>query len=79
MSQSAVDQVDRVAAVRTLLEEAGIQGEVSAAGMDGEIAAVRGGPALRKGLERLAPEIRSLGFRYIALEPREATHENEDS
>lgn len=69
----------RLSAVRALLETAGMEGEVSVAGTDGEIAAVSGGAELREALARLAPEIRSLGFRYVALEPREANHDNEDS
>ncbi len=69
----------RIEAVRALLEGAGMEGEVSTAGTGGEIAAVRGDVALREGLARLAPEIRSLGFRYVALEPRDANHDNEDS
>jgi hypothetical protein len=56
-----------------------MEGEVSEAGTGGEIAAIRGDAALREGLARLAPEIRSLGFRYVALEPREANQDNEDS
>lgn len=69
----------RLSAVRALLERAGMEGEVSVAGRDGEIAAVSGGAELREALARLAPEIRSLGFRYVALEPREPNHDNEDS
>ncbi len=70
---------ERLEEVRTLLAGAGMEGEVSVAGAGGEIVAVRGDPALREGLARLAPEIRSLGFRYVALEPGEANHDNEDS
>lgn len=59
---------ERVAEARGLLARAGVAATVTAAGTDGEIAAVRGAPSLREDLMRLAPEIRALGFRYVALE-----------
>lgn len=70
---------DRVSAVRRVLDREGLPGEVSAAGRDGEIAAVRGAPGLRSRLAGLAPEIRSLGFRYVALEPAEDNQDDEGS
>ena len=69
----------RLAGVRELLAAAGLTAEAGVAGRDGEIAAIRGGIGLRGPLARLAPEIRSLGFRYVALEPDEAHNENEAS
>lgn len=69
----------RLAAARRLLEREGVPGEVRLAGLEDEIAAVRGGPGLRERLAVLAPEIRSLGFRYVALEPDEAHHHDEDT
>lgn len=69
----------RLGEVRRLLDRYGVEGEVSVAGRDGEIAAVRGSPGLRSRLASLAPEIRSLGFRYVALEPAEENHDDEDS
>lgn len=70
---------DRLTAVRTLLRGAGLEGEVDAVGLDGEIAAIRSGAEAREPLARLAPQIRSLGFRYVALEPRASNNDNEDS
>lgn len=70
---------DRLAAARRLLEREGVPGEVRLAGMEDEIAAVRGEPGLRERLAVLAPEMRSLGFRYVALEPDEAHHHDEDT
>lgn len=58
----------RVEQARRLLEREGLAASVTSAGWTGEIAAVRGDPSLREGLARLAPEIRALGFRYVALE-----------
>lgn len=69
----------RLCVARRLLGQAGIRGEVSAAGMDGEIAAVRCAPDQRVRLTALAPEIRSLGFRYVALEPNAENHDDEES
>lgn len=70
---------DRLATARALLRAAGIEGGVDAVGLDGEIAAIRSGPEAREPLARLAPQIRSLGFRYVALEPRASNDDNEDS
>lgn len=67
----------RLSAARRLLDRAGVRGEVSAAGLDGEIAAVRCGPGQRARLAGLAPEIRSMGFRYVALEPNAEYHDEE--
>lgn len=59
---------NRVAEARRVLGAAGIDAPVRAAGSDGDIAAVTGPWELREVLARLAPELRSLGFRYVALE-----------
>lgn len=77
MSGPALEE--RLSAARRLLDREGMQGEVSAAGLDGEIAAVRCGPDQRDRLAALAPEIRSLGFRYVALEPNAERHHDEES
>lgn len=69
----------RLRAVRALLRRAGLEGVVDAVGLDGEIAAIRTGTEARETLARLAPEIRALGFRYVALEPRASNNDNEDS
>ena len=58
----------RVEEARRILDEAGIDAPVRAAGVDGEIAAVTGPPELRERLARVAPELQALGFRYVALE-----------
>lgn len=68
----------RVTALRELLRRNGVEAEADAAGTAGEIAAVRGAPALRPRLAALADEVRALGFRYVALEPDGGTHSNED-
>lgn len=69
----------RLAAARELLADAGVEAPVSTAGMDGEIIAVRGTPELRERLSELAPAIRALGYRYVALELSGTETENEDS
>ena len=60
---------ERLEEARRVLDEAGIDAPVRAAGMDGEIAAVVGGSELRDPLARVAPDLQALGFRYVALEP----------
>ncbi len=67
---------DRVEAVRRLLERAGVDGRARVAGGDGEIVAVRARVEMRERLAELAPEIRTLGFRYVALELGEGTTYN---
>ncbi len=65
----------RIAAVERLLRERGIEGaRVRAAGHNAEIAAVEAPVAAAGALTALAPEIKALGFRYVALDltPREA-------
>ncbi|MFO7892926.1 MAG: hypothetical protein R6U63_04265 [Longimicrobiales bacterium] len=59
---------DRLDEARRVLDEAGIDAPVRAAGTDGEIAAVMGSSDLREPLARVAPELQALGFRYVALE-----------
>lgn len=54
---------------RALLERHGVSGPAEAVGVDGEIIAVRGPGDLHELLARLAPSLRDLGFRYVALEP----------
>ena len=67
----------RVTAVRRLLDRAGIPAEVSAAGKDRDIAAIRADIGLRPRLTGLAEEIRSHGFRYVALDAHEVIEEND--
>ena len=59
---------DRADEARRILDGAGIHAPVRTVGVDGEIAAVTGSPELRAPLARVAPELRALGFRYVALE-----------
>ena len=59
---------DRLEQARRLLAEAGTDAPVRAAGVEGDIVAVAGSPELRQPLARLAPSLRELGFRYVALD-----------
>ncbi|HSH44895.1 MAG TPA: hypothetical protein VK966_03510 [Longimicrobiales bacterium] len=59
---------EQVARVRALLEKEGIIGEVEVVGRDGDIVAVMAERTALPGLRTLAPEIRSLGFRYVTLD-----------
>ncbi|MGK7313206.1 MAG: hypothetical protein ACN0LA_13285 [Candidatus Longimicrobiales bacterium M2_2A_002] len=68
------DGASRVVEARRVLEAAGIHAPVRAVGIDAEIAAVTGSPELRGPLARVAPELRAVGFRYVALE---VNHERE--
>ena len=68
---------DRLETIRALLRDAGVAGTVSVAGADGEIVAVRGDPVVRERLAELAPRIRELGFRYVALDPVQGNNETE--
>jgi hypothetical protein len=58
----------RLERVRDLLAREGVEAELSVAGADAEIIAVRGAADRRANLAALAPEIRALGFRYVAIE-----------
>lgn len=70
MSVGASDREDRrLGAVRALLEEAGMPGaDVVAAGHQAEIAVVRASREHLPLLGTLAGRIKSLGFRYVALD-----------
>ena len=58
----------RTARAEALLAEEGLRVTVSAAGLEGEIAAVRADPAALSIVRRRAADIRELGFRSVALE-----------
>lgn len=58
----------RLEAARRVLLREGIEGRVRAVGVEGEIAAVTGPSRLRARLARVAPELRAMGFRYVALD-----------
>ncbi|MEJ2186872.1 MAG: hypothetical protein P8Z36_13150 [Gemmatimonadota bacterium] len=60
---------ERVGAVRRLLHTAGLSGAtVEAAGHESEIAAVVAPASELARLRALAPAVKALGFRYVALE-----------
>ncbi len=58
----------RVAAVEAILAREGIAGRAAVAGFAGDVAALTVGPESLARLAELAPEIKALGFRYVALE-----------
>jgi hypothetical protein len=58
----------RLARVRDLLAREGMDAELSVAGADAEIIAIRAAADRRENLAALAPEIRAAGFRYVAIE-----------
>lgn len=61
----------RLEAVRRLLHSAGLAGvAVTAAGHRSEIAAVVAPASDLARLQELAPAVKALGFRYVALEQR---------
>lgn len=62
------DRDGRLEKARMLLARAGVTARLSTAGVDHEVLAVHGPPSLRETLARLAPEVRSLGFRYVAID-----------
>jgi hypothetical protein len=59
---------DRLARARAVLAREQLDLEVCAAGADGEIAVLAAPLELRGVLERLAPELRACGFRYVTIE-----------
>ena len=63
-------------ATRVLID-AGIEAEVTAAGLQGEIAAVRAPADRLPEVAAHAAAIRALGFRYVALELAVAASESE--
>ncbi len=58
----------RVGAIEAILAREGIAGSAAVAGFAGDVAAVRVAPEALARLAELAPEIKALGFRYVALE-----------
>lgn len=59
---------DREARARALLEAEGLPPRVRSLGMDGEIAAVSAPLSAMETLRAAAPGLRSLGYRYVALD-----------
>lgn len=63
------DLAGRLEGVRRLLRSAGVRGAtVAAAGHESEIAAVVAPVSALTRLRELAPAVKALGFRYVALE-----------
>ncbi len=58
----------RAAAIQAILAREGIAGSVAVVGFAGDVAAVTAPPEALARLAELAPEIKALGFRYVALE-----------
>ena len=63
-----IAHAERTQRAARLLADAGIDAAVTVAGQEGEIAAVRAQPERLEDVARLAPAMRALGFRYVALE-----------
>ncbi len=59
---------DRVRAVEEVLARAGIRGTVAVAGHAADVAALTVPPEHLSRLAELAPEIKRLGFRYVAID-----------
>lgn len=60
--------LEREASARSLLAEEGIAAVVRSAGADGEIAAVQAPPSSMVALRALVPRLRSLGYRFVAID-----------
>lgn len=58
----------REAEARVVLEAVGVAGQVRSLGPDGEIAAVSGPGTSLAVVQGIAPRLRSLGYRYVALD-----------
>ncbi len=58
----------RLTAVEAILAREGIAGRAAAAGFAGDVAALLVAPEALDRLAELAPEIKALGFRYVAIE-----------
>lgn len=58
----------RVRAVQAILAREGISGTASAVGHAGDVASLAVSPEHLLRLAEVAPEIKAVGFRYVALE-----------
>lgn len=58
----------RVAAIEAILAREGLPGSAAVAGFAGDVAALSVAPESLARLAELAPEIKALGFRYVAVE-----------
>lgn len=58
----------RVAAVEAILAREAIAGSAAVAGFAGDVAALLVAPDALARVAELAPEIKALGFRYVAID-----------
>lgn len=58
----------RIGAAEAILAREGLPGKVSVAGHAGDVAAVIVPPEHLARLAELAPELKALGFRYVAID-----------
>ena len=65
---------DRAGKAAAVLAAEGLSWPVRSAGMEGEIAAVAAPPSSLEAVRRVAPALRSLGYRYVALDLAGAEH-----
>lgn len=65
---------DRAARAEGLLRERGLPWRVRSVGREGEIAAVSAPPSSLEAVREAAPRLRSLGYRYVALDLAEGEH-----
>jgi hypothetical protein len=63
-----VSPADREERARAILSNEGLDARVRSLGMEREIAAVMAPPSSLEALRRLAPRLRELGYRYVALD-----------
>ena len=75
---SAGMHADREARARALLEAKGLPPRVRSIGMDGEIAAVSAPLSAMDALRAVAPGLRALGYRYVALDLADGTEPKEE-
>ena len=72
----AATGVDREARALEILEEEGLRARVRSVGTDGEIAAIGASLEEFEALQRIAPRLRSLGYRYVAVDLVDPGHRN---
>ena len=65
---------DREARAAAILEEEGLPWRVRTAGPDGEIAAVSAPASQLEAVRGIAPRLRSIGYRYVALDLADGEH-----
>ena len=65
---------EREARAAAVLEAEGLPWRVRSVGLDGEIAAVSAPPSMLDAVRAVAPRLRTLGYRYVALDLADAEH-----